>query len=418
MRTHMKHLTSLMLCLALVACGKSEQAPAAEAGGHEAAAPEVVKGPHRGRLLSEGPFTIELAIFETGVPPEFRAWATFDGKALASSDFTLTVETLRLGDFRQTFVFKPEGQAPDDFLRAQASVHEPHSFDVTVTAEHAGKRYQWQYQSYEGRTRIAANMADSAGIKVETAGAAMLTETLSLYGQIVQNPERSREVSARFPGVIRSVAKALGEPVKAGETLALIESNESLRNYAVTAPISGVVMLRDANPGEQSGDRVLFTIVDPASVLAELSVFPKDRAKLVPGAAVTIRLADGDAMAEGTVTRVDVQAGSNQAVKARVALKSTDSRFVAGSFVTGEVVVGSREVPLAVKTSGLQPFRDFTVVYAQIGDSYEVRMLELGDQRGDMVEVLGGLEPGTKYVTESSYLIKADIEKSAASHDH
>ncbi len=34
------------------------------------------------------------------------------------------------------------------------------------------------------------------------------------------------------------------------------------------------------------------------------------------------------------------------------------------------------------------------------------------------VEVLGGLEPGTEYVTGNSYLIKADIEKSGASHDH
>jgi cobalt-zinc-cadmium efflux system membrane fusion protein len=32
--------------------------------------------------------------------------------------------------------------------------------------------------------------------------------------------------------------------------------------------------------------------------------------------------------------------------------------------------------------------------------------------------VLGGLEPGTEYVTENSYIIKADIEKSGASHDH
>jgi len=32
--------------------------------------------------------------------------------------------------------------------------------------------------------------------------------------------------------------------------------------------------------------------------------------------------------------------------------------------------------------------------------------------------VLGGLEPGTTFVTENSYLIKADIEKSGASHDH
>ncbi len=66
----------------------------------------------------------------------------------------------------------------------------------------------------------------------------------------------------------------------------------------------------------------------------------------------------------------------------------------------------------------MQAFRDFTVVYARIGDEYEVRMLELGRQDATWAEVLGGLDAGTSYVTENSYVIKADIEKSGASHDH
>ncbi|MEY3608417.1 MAG: hypothetical protein RLZZ447_1205, partial [Verrucomicrobiota bacterium] len=34
------------------------------------------------------------------------------------------------------------------------------------------------------------------------------------------------------------------------------------------------------------------------------------------------------------------------------------------------------------------------------------------------VEVLKGLAPGEEYVTDNSFLIKADIGKSGASHDH
>ena len=75
-------------------------------------------------------------------------------------------------------------------------------------------------------------------------------------------------------------------------------------------------------------------------------------------------------------------------------------------------------MPLAVKRTGLQTFRDFTVVYAQVGNEYEVRMLELGRQDDEWVEVLSGIEPGTRYVSANSYLVKADIEKSGASHDH
>ncbi len=44
--------------------------------------------------------------------------------------------------------------------------------------------------------------------------------------------------------------------------------------------------------------------------------------------------------------------------------------------------------------------------------------LELGRQDETWVEVLSGLKPGVQYVAENSYLIKADIEKSGASHEH
>ncbi|MES2883829.1 MAG: HlyD family efflux transporter periplasmic adaptor subunit [Pseudomonadota bacterium] len=400
----------------LAACGgAAPEAQTEAAGGHGApVGAEPVKGPHRGLMLVDGSFAIELAVYETNVPPEYRAWPTLDGKPLPLGEVALTVQVTRLGNQVNTFQFKPEG----DFLRGDGVLKEPHSFSLKVTALHAGKTHIWAYDSFEGRSTIAAKVAEEAGIKTELAGPATLTETLTLYGQIAANPERQREVSARFPGLIRSVGKKLGDAVKAGETLATIESNDSLQTYSLKAPLAGVVTQRDANPGEDSGSRVLFTVTDTTAAIAELSVFPKDRARVQPGAAVTLRLAEGDASVVGKVARVDVKASSNQSVQARVLIEQHDGRFLPGSFITGEVAVAERQVPLAVKTSGLQAFRDFTVVYAQVGETYEVRMLELGTPQGDMVEVLGGLEPGTRYVTENSYLIKADIEKSGASHDH
>ena len=93
-------------------------------------------------------------------------------------------------------------------------------------------------------------------------------------------------------------------------------------------------------------------------------------------------------------------------------------RTAAGMYLTGEIEVAQYDVPLAVKRTGLQAFRDFTVVYAKIGEEYEVRMLDLGRQDEVWIEVLGGLDVGTTYVTTNSYVVKADVEKSGASHDH
>ena len=62
----------------------------------EQAEPE--KGPHNGRMLREGSFALELAIFETGVPPEFRVWLTDNKNPINPDDVELTVTLTRLGN--------------------------------------------------------------------------------------------------------------------------------------------------------------------------------------------------------------------------------------------------------------------------------------------------------------------------------
>ena len=84
----------------------------------------------------------------------------------------------------------------------------------------------------------------------------------------------------------------------------------------------------------------------------------------------------------------------------------------------GKVSVNSGNVPLAVRTEALQRFRDFTVVFANYGEDYEVRMLRIGRQTPEWTEVISGIAPGTPYAAKGAFLIRADIEKSGASHDH
>lgn len=149
-----------------------------------------------------------------------------------------------------------------------------------------------------------------------------------------------------------------------------------------------------------------------------LAIFPADLRRVRIGAPVTIFTESGGAPVSGVIDRINTVAEDNQAVLARVTLDNTGGLLFPGSYVRAQVEVAEYTVPLAVRREGLQAFRDFTVVFAQFGDVYEVRMLELGRRDAAWAEVLGGLEPGTHYVTANSYLVKADIEKAGASHDH
>jgi len=403
----------LVLMLFLSACGESQNTSTMKAHG-EAVEEEVEKGPHRGRILRDGDFALELSIFETGVPPEFRAWATKGGNILSPDDLSLKVNLTRLGNKIDNINFKPQGDA----LRGDMEIYEPHSFLVEIIAEHQGKTHTWKYDNFEGRTKIEDAVADALEIKTAVASSVVIDKTLSAYGQITEDPENVRQVSARFDGVIKRVFPSIGDKIKKGQKLATVESNESLKVYAIKAPISGILTERSANAGEQTNGRKLFTIINTSSVWAEVSIFPKDIAKIKLGAPVSISGIDDEIRVSGKISQINFNTESNQSIKARVKLDNKNGGLIPGSFITANIKVGEHNAELAVKRDGLQAFRDFTVVYAKIGEEYEVRMLELGLQAGEWAEVLGGLEPGTQYVSENSFIIKADIEKSGASHDH
>lgn len=382
--------------------------------GHEAEEVEVEEGPHGGRMLEDGSFAIELVIFEQGAAPEFRAYPYRDGEALSPADVTLEARLDRLGGETDQLAFAPGSE----FLRSVSDVHEPHSFDVTVTAEHAGERHRWQYESHEGRTAITAAAAEAAGVETAVAGPASIRDTVTLYGTVRANEERVYAVTARFGGIVREVRARVGDQVEEGDTLAIVENNDSLQRYAVQAPADGKILARSANAGDPA-DGTLFTLVDLSEVWVDFAAFPHERRRLAEGQTVRVGDADGVHAAATLLTYVaPVGSPASQSMLARTVLPNPEGHWAPGLLVTGEVTVSRREVPLAVQRDAMQAFRERTVVFAKFGNVYEVRMLDVGAGDEDHVEVLDGIKPGTEYVTANSYLIKADLLKSGAAHAH
>ncbi len=410
----MRILSIFTLSLVLVACGdKTLDTSKAEAG-HAAPAAEFERGPHRGRMLRDGEFAIEVTIFETNVPPEYRLYAYRNDKPLPPAEVQATVELKRLDGEVNRFAFKPEG----DYLRGNGVVTEPHSFDVKVTARHGAAAHEWTYDSYEGRATIPDAIAKDAGVKTERAGGAVIRDTVQLMGSVALDQNRHAQIKARFSGIVRAVQVREGQQVRRGQTLVVVEGNESMRTYPVTAPFDGVVLARKTNVGDVANDNTLIELANMGEVWVELHAIGLDAGKLSVGQDVRIRSATGDAEETAKIETLLPLATRGQSVVARASISNPSGQWRPGMTVSAEVTVDAREVPLAVRESGLQRFRDFTVVFAKVGDTYEVRMLELGQRDGEWAEVLGGLKPGTPYVTEQSYLIRADIEKSGASHDH
>lgn len=417
----MKSYKMMMLVAAAASAllaGSCGEKPSSAEGGAEAAAAsgEYERGPHRGRMLRDGAFAVEMTIFEDGVDPEFHVYAYENDKPLPPNEVQLTVELLRLGNKVDKFAFAPR----EDYLLGDAVVTEPHSFQVKVKATRAGKSSEWTYDSFEGRTTIAGDQAEAAGVKVEPAGAASIDQIVALTGRVELQPEGKAEVRAWYPGRIVTMTRSIGDRVEKGQTLATVTSSESLQTYAIPAPISGVIMERNATPGDVAGSSPLYVIADPRKLHAEFFIYPRDAERLRAGQPITVTSVGGVSTIKSKIEVVLPTSDMlTQTVIAHVRLPNPDGvTWRPGQAVEGSVVVAADQVPLAVRTRALQRFRDFTVVYARVDETYEVRMLELGRQSPEWTEVLSGIAPGEVYVSDNAFLIRADVEKTGASHDH
>ncbi len=193
--------------------------------GHEAqikssVAPEIAKGPHGGKYFTKDDFGLEVTIFETGVPPQFRFYLYEENKLLAPNSAVVTANLSRLGQPAKIFKFTPEA----DYLLGDSVVEEPHSFDVAITAEYKGKSYQWKYSQVEARTEMSNDVLKSTGIEILTAGPTTIKATTKLSGEITFNEDRILHVVPRVGGLITAVKADHGQTVRKGDVLAVVES--------------------------------------------------------------------------------------------------------------------------------------------------------------------------------------------------
>jgi len=270
------------------------------------------------------------------------------------------------------------------------------------------------------RTTIAAAMAEQAGIRVAPVAAGTIADEHDVQGLLTPVDGRVAQVMARFPGPIRSLRANVGDNVRAGQVLASIESNLSLTTYTVSAPIAGVVLARQAQVGGVAGEgTALFEIGDLSMLWVDLHIFGNDTQHITAGVPVTVsRMTDGVSQTTTLERVLPGTATASQSTVARATLRNDDGLWRPGAAVKARIVVATKPAALVVPLGAVQSMDGKDVVFVRAGDTYTARAVTLGARDAGQVEVTEGLKAGEEVVVEQSYVVKADIGKAGASHEH
>lgn len=289
--------------------------------------------------------------------------------------------------------------------------HDEHKDHV----DHNESGHDHDDQGEETRSRIDDKMASQVGIVTSESGSQELHQTTTVFGSIVSAPEQLSHIRARFEGLVKAVKVTLGDRVKTGDVLAVIESNESLKTYTIRSPIPGRVIQRHANTGEVTEGQVLFSIANFDTVWAELRVYPAQQSSVSEGQSVLLSTATGSVAS--TVDHLLPSIESPYQI-ARVKLANDRQSLSPGFMTEARIEVGRFSVALAVAKDAVQTLDGRQGVFVKHGEEYRFTPLVLGRSDDHFYEVVEGLEAGSDYVSQNSYLIKADIEKSEAEHEH
>lgn len=218
-------VAAIVVLAAVLTVGILRSSPSgvAQKGGEAPGPLDYPRGPHGARLLSDDRLSLEMTIYETGVPPQFRIYP-YDaaGVPAAPREVDLVVELHRLGGRVDRISFTPEA----DYLRGNEVIDEPHSFDVKVAATRGGRQHAWSYSQIEGKVQLGPEQVKSAGIEINTVGPRRMQTTIELPGEVKADATRQAKVVPRLEGVVLEVRKQEGDRVRRGEVMAVISSRE------------------------------------------------------------------------------------------------------------------------------------------------------------------------------------------------
>jgi cobalt-zinc-cadmium efflux system membrane fusion protein len=187
------------------------------------------------------------------------------------------------------------------------------------------------------------------------------------------------------------------------------------QQFRLNAPIGGVIVERNLNPGQevrpdqaQPGNPALFVITDPTSLWAQIELPEALLGAVRPGTGILLR--SGAFPGGEFPARVDYVADAidpaSRTLKARASLANPDRRLKAEMFVTAEVPLPTDAAP-RVPSSAVLLVGNRQYAFVDEGDyNYTRRPVTADETRLGQMRVKTGIRPGEKVVVEGGLLLQ------------
>ncbi|MGH1451456.1 MAG: efflux RND transporter periplasmic adaptor subunit [Pseudomonadaceae bacterium] len=285
-----------------------------------------------------------------------------------------------------------------------------------------GSSHDGHEEEEEAPLILSLDLLGEFGAEIAVADAGLIHQQVSLPGEVQLNKEAVTQVSPRFAAKIVDVRAKIGDQVRAGQTLAVAESSETLARFNLQSLIDGVVINREVTLGEHlSPSDTAFVVADMSTLWADIALYPKQVAMVEAGQAVRLSTGYGpkpvDAKIGYVAPTVDERTRTGLA---RVFLKNDSLAWKPGMFVQSDITIGKHSVEVAVPKSAIIDLEGQPTVFVKEGERWEPRPVKLGRDDGKQVEILAGLERGETYVADGGFVLKAQLQKNEfeSGHNH
>lgn len=213
-----------------------------------------------------------------------------------------------------------------------------------------------------------------------------------------------------------------------GLTAAQIESLPdepvgTMRLYELRSPIAGKIAERrvdlGAPVGREGQESELYTIVDLDVVWADLALPPADLASIRDGQELDIVASSNGARTRAKIIFISpLLERDTRSARVFAAIDNSSHLWRPGAFVTAEVPLDAQQADLVIPKAALQTIKGERVVFVRRDDRFEVRKVTTGREDAGAIEILSGLSRGDRIAVSNTFVLKAELGKAEAHHDH